>query len=124
MIVINTITVILVGSGLLFFLGGAVGIIRFPDCYTRLHAAGKLDTSGLLLIMSGLAVHTLGDFSLASLMTGAKIVFIVILVFLTSPTATHALIDAGFIAGLKPWTQRTRHDLPSDNETTEQESKP
>jgi multicomponent Na+:H+ antiporter subunit G len=113
MTVINIIAVILVGSGLVFFLGGAVGIIRLPDCYTRLHAAGKLDTAGLLLIMSGLAVYTLGDFTLNSILTGAKIIFIVILVFVTSPTATHALIDAGFIAGLKPWTQRTRNDLPS-----------
>jgi multicomponent Na+:H+ antiporter subunit G len=104
----NIIVIILTTSGLIFFFGGAVGIIRLPDFYTRLHAAGKLDTAGLLLTMSGLAVYTASDFSLGSVFTAAKIMFIVILIFITSPTATHAIIDAGFIAGLKPWTRQNR----------------
>ena len=101
----NILATILIIGGLAFFFGGAVGIIRFPDFYTRLHAAGKLDTGGLLLTMSGIALYTMGDLSLAGIITSAKIMFIVVLVFLTSPTATHAIIDAGFIAGLKPWTK-------------------
>ena len=47
--------------------------------------------------------------------------FIVILIFVTSPTATHAIIDAGFIAGLKPWTRQNQRtaletDFPSSEE--------
>ena len=44
--------------GLVFFTGGAVGIIRLPDFYSRLHPAGKLDTAGLVTAMGALALHT------------------------------------------------------------------
>ena len=102
---INIMATILLFVGVFFFLGGAVGIIRFPDFYSRLHPAGKLDTAGLLFSMGGLALYTIQDLTIASTLTAFKIVMIVIFVFLTSPTATHAIIDAGFMAGLKPWTK-------------------
>jgi len=92
-------------AGLLFFTGGAVGILRFPDFYSRLHPAGKLDTLGLLLSMIGLALFTLHHFSLGTLLTSLKILLIVVFVFLASPTATHAIVDAGVRAGLAPWTK-------------------
>lgn len=91
--------------GLLFFLGGSIGIIRFPDFYSRLHPAGKLDTMGLLMSMTGMACHTLAHFSLDALLTSLKIMLIVVFVFITSPTATHAIMDAGSRAGLRPWTK-------------------
>jgi multicomponent Na+:H+ antiporter subunit G len=90
-------------AGLLFFTGGAVGILRFPDFYSRLHPAGKLDTLGLLLSMIGLALFNLHHFSLGALLTSLKIILIAVFVFLASPTATHAIVDAGIRAGLTPW---------------------
>ncbi len=104
----NYIVGILIISGLIFFFGGAVGIIRFPDFYSRLHPAGKLDTAGLLLTMSGMALYSINEFSLGSVLTALKIMLIVVFVFLTSPTATHAIIDAGFSAGLTPWTKKRK----------------
>lgn len=104
----NVIVTLLLIIGLLFFAGGAIGIIRFPDFYSRLHPAGKLDTAGLLFFMSGMALYTLNDFSLGAVLTSIKIMLIVVFVFLTSPTATHAIIDAGFVAGLTPWTKSKR----------------
>ncbi len=101
----NTIAVIMILIGLLFFTGGAVGIIRMPDFYSRLHPAGKLDTMGLLMSMLGLAVYALGDMTLGEALTSLKIILIVVFVFITSPTATHAIVDAGVRAGLEPWTQ-------------------
>ena len=101
----NIVVTFLIISGLIFFAGGAVGIIRFPDFYSRLHPAGKLDTAGLLLSMSGMALYTLHDLSHSSIFTALKIMIIVVSIFITSPTATHAIIDAGFNAGLKPWTK-------------------
>lgn len=102
----DIIVCILVVTGLIFSTGGSVGIIRFPDFYTRLHPAGKLDTMGLLLTMSGTAIYTVfHHFSGESVLTGLKIVLIVVFVFITSPTATHAIIDAGVRAGLSPWTK-------------------
>jgi multicomponent Na+:H+ antiporter subunit G len=101
----DVVVIILLISGLLFFTGGSIGILRFPDFYTRLHPAGKLDTAGLVLTMSSMALYTLHEFSVASLLTAFKIILIVVFVFFTSPTATHAIIDAGVRAGLGHWTK-------------------
>jgi len=90
--------------GLFFFTGGSIGILRFPDFYSRLHPAGKLDSMGLLMTMAGMALYTAQEFSLAAILTALKIMLIVIFVFITSPTATHAIVDAGVRAGLEPWT--------------------
>lgn len=101
----DVIVVLLLFAGLFFFTGGAVGILRFPDFYSRLHPAGKLDTLGLLLSLMGLALYNLHHFSLGALLTSLKIILIVVFVFLASPTATHAIVDAGVRAGLAPWTK-------------------
>ena len=100
--------IILLFSGLAFFTGGSIGILRLPDFYTRLHPAGKLDTAGQFFTMSAIALFVLLDFSLANFLTATKIVLIVIFVYITSPTATHAIVDAGIRAGLKPWTKEDR----------------
>ena len=94
--------------GLLFFLGGAVGIIRMPDFYSRLHPAGKLDTLGILAMVIGLALYNLHHFSLESLLLSIKMFLIVFFVFLASPTATHSIVDAGMRAGLRHWTKKKR----------------
>ena len=95
--------------GLVFFTGGTVGILRFPDFYSRLHPAGKLDTFGLVTTMGALAVYV--TFHLHEPLTALKIVLIVVFVFITSPTATHAIVDAGVRAGLRPWKK-----TPSNSE--------
>jgi multicomponent Na+:H+ antiporter subunit G len=78
----DIIVIILLISGLIFFTGGSIGILRFPDFYSRLHPAGKLDTAGLVLTMSSMALYTLHEFSIASLLTAFKIILIVAFVFL------------------------------------------
>ncbi|MBW1866424.1 MAG: monovalent cation/H(+) antiporter subunit G [Deltaproteobacteria bacterium] len=108
----NIVIVIILLFGLLFFTGGSVGIIRFPDFYSRLHPAGKLDTMGLLMTMVAMALYNLSDFSMTALLTSLKIMLIVVFVFITSPTATHAIVDAGFRAGLAPWTKQKKEDNP------------
>ncbi len=101
---------ILVLASLVFFFGGTLGILRFPDFYTRMHAAGKLDTLGSLLIMCGLALINLEHFSLANLLVALKIVLIVVFVFVASPTATHAIVDAGLRAGLRSWRKTAKRE--------------
>ena len=101
----NYLIILLLISGRVFFTGGSIGILRLPDFYTRLHPAGKLDTAGQFFTMSAIALFILQDFSLANFLTATKIVLIVIFVYITSPTATHAIVDAGVRAGLKPWTK-------------------
>jgi multicomponent Na+:H+ antiporter subunit G len=109
---INIITAIFLILAMIVFTGGAVGIIRFPDFYSRLHPAGKLDTMGILLSMLGLAVYNLHEFSLGTLLTSLKLLLIVTFVFITSPTATHAIVDAGVRAGLRPWAKTPDKEKP------------
>lgn len=94
--------------GLLFFLGGAVGIIRMPDFYSRLHPAGKLDTLGIFAMVLGLSVYNLHHLSFGAVLLSAKMFLIVFFVFLSSPTATHSIVDAGMRAGLRHWTKKER----------------
>jgi multicomponent Na+:H+ antiporter subunit G len=95
----HVVSITLVSLGILFLLLGAVGILRFPDCYTRMHAAGKCDTLGSLLVVGGLAIHH--GMSLES----AKILFIAVFILLTSPTATHAIARAALRNKLPLWTK-------------------
>jgi multicomponent Na+:H+ antiporter subunit G len=100
---IDIMVVFLLSTGVLFYLGTTNGLLRFPDFYTRMHAAGKGDTLSSILILFGLALYTLHHPSAAELLTGYKIMFIAVLVFIASPTATHALMDAGYESGIEPW---------------------
>jgi len=89
-------------SWILFVIGGlgvvigAVGIVRFPDFYARLHAAGVTDTAGAELIILGMALQA------PSWIVVAKLAFIGFFLFLTSPVATHAIAHAAWVSGLKP----------------------
>lgn len=87
----------LLSLGLFFVFTGALGIIRFPDFFTRLHAMGKTDTLGVALMALGVAVIDIAT------LNSIKILFIVLFVGLASPTATHALGRAAHRAGLIPW---------------------
>ena len=84
----STLGVLLVCGGVFFLVTGAVGLIRFPDFYTRMHAAGKCDTLGSLLVLVGLACYD--GAGLASL----KLLIVAVFIFVTSPTATHAIARA------------------------------
>lgn len=83
--------------GAFFLLTGGIGLIRFPDFYSRNHATGKSDTLGIMLVIFGLML--IEGFTLNS----AKLLFALIFVFLTNPTGTHALANAALHSGLKPW---------------------
>ena len=99
---------LLIAIGLFFFFGGSIGIIRLPDFYSRLHAAGMLDTMGLFFTMAGLILYLLQDFTLANFLSSVKIMLIVVFFFITSPTATHAIVDAGIRSVREPWTKRKK----------------
>jgi multicomponent Na+:H+ antiporter subunit G len=80
--------------GLVFFLGSAVGLIRFPDFYTRMHAAGKGDTLSTMLMLIGFGLVTMDDFSLGSWLVFIKIMGVVLFIFIASPTVSHVLMRA------------------------------
>jgi multicomponent Na+:H+ antiporter subunit G len=83
-------------AGALLCVIGAIGVLRFPDFYTRLHAASVTDTGGAGLLLIGMIL--VAGWSIVSI----KLVFIFIFLFLTSPTATNAVANAAFVAGLEP----------------------
>ena len=85
---------LLVGSAFVFI--GGVGLLRFPDFYTRLHAASVTDTAGLGFIMLGLLLQA--GFSMATI----KLLFILLFMIFTGPTATHALAKAALHGDLRP----------------------
>ena len=87
--------VFLVAGGLLGIIGG-IGIHRFPDFFTRLHAAGITDTLCAALILTGLGLQS--GFSLVSF----KLVLIFAFILFTSPTASHALANAAIHGGVRP----------------------
>ena len=102
--ILDIIALILIGLGLVFFAGTVMGVLRFPDFYTRCHAAGKGDTLSSLLMILGLVLYHIEDLSVDNVLVGLKILLISGFVFMTGPTTTHALIEAGYDAGIKPWT--------------------
>ena len=83
-------------AGSVSVLVGAVGLLRMPDFYTRVHAASITDTLGAGLILLGLILQA--GFTLVT----AKLIAIGMLLAFTSPTATHALTRAAMVQGLKP----------------------
>lgn len=100
--VINITVTILLGAGLFFTLVGSIGLIRFPDFYTRLHATGKCDTLGAGLIILGSIIYHLFKYSETPLIS-IKLIFLILFVFIANPTATHVIMKAAYQTGVKPW---------------------
>ena len=83
-------------GGLFFIVVGSMGVLRFPDVYTRLHAAGMTDTMGAGLVLVGLSFQEgLTLITVRLLMIWAFLLF-------TSPIATHALARAALHGKVEP----------------------
>tara|TARA_R110002073_G_scaffold21465_2_gene75599 strand:+ start:2901 stop:3272 length:372 start_codon:yes stop_codon:yes gene_type:complete len=106
--VLFALSVASMSAGLVFVLAGAIGVIRLPDFYTRMHAAGVTDTLGAELVILGLILQA-GDWQ-----TMAKLALVGLLLFLTSPTATHAVANAAHRAGHKPDLAHFKPTHPRD----------
>ncbi len=90
-----TLFLLLAGAG--FFLAGTLGLLRFPDVYTRLHALTKADNVGLGLIVAGLALQA------DSLAVMGKLLLIWLLVLLASASVAHLVARTALSKGIKPW---------------------
>ena len=95
-LILDLISAGLLAAGSIFVLIGAFGLIRLPDFYTRLHAAGITDTLGAELILLGLM------FQAGLSLVTVKLILISLFILFTSPTATHAVAYAARVMGLKP----------------------
>lgn len=83
-------------AGGFFCIVGGIGLIRMPDFYTRMHATSVTETLGAGLILLGLIIQA------GASLIAAKLLMIALLIFLASPTATHALAKAARARGLQP----------------------
>lgn len=102
MVILHVIVTALLGAGLFFTFVGSIGLLRFPDFYTRLHATGKCDTLGAGLIILGSLIYHFFQYSGTPLVP-AKLLFLIVFIFIANPTATHALMKAAYQIGIKPW---------------------
>jgi multicomponent Na+:H+ antiporter subunit G len=86
--------------GGVFCVIGAIGLLRMPDFYTRMHAASVIDTLGAGFILLGLMLQS------GLTLVAAKLLMVGLLIFFASPTATHALARAAMARGLQPLLRR------------------
>lgn len=87
---------VLLLAGGFFCIVGALGMLRMPDFYTRVHAASVVDTLGAGMILLGLLLQA------EDALVAARLLFIALLLFFISPTATHALARAALLRGIAP----------------------
>ena len=104
---VNILSWIFIVSGSFFTIVGAVGVFRFPDFWTRLHAASVSDSAGVILLLFGMMLQA-GPGLIA-----VKLLIILIFLFITGPTSTHAVANAALVSGLKP------RQLPSSKPGTD-----
>ena len=107
---LGAVTVILCLIGLVFFVGGTVGLLRFPDLYSRLHPLTKGDTLGAVVVIlalclrSGLQPETL------------KLLAIILFLLVSSATCGHAIGRSAFLDGIVPWRKAEDASRPSGKE--------
>lgn len=99
---------VLIVSGSFFLVTGAVGLIRMPDVYTRMHAVSVMETLGATLLILGLMVQA------GPTLVALKLLFVLALLFFFSPVASHALAQAALHAGIEPILaeDRSTRDVP------------
>lgn len=103
---LEILTAMLMAAGVFFIVVSSVGLVRLPDLYTRVHAAGKAGTLGIVGVLLGVGV-----FYITSLPIVFKMVTLIGFFFLTAPVAAHMLDRAAFLTGVKPMEGTAPNDL-------------
>ncbi|MAY35772.1 MAG: sodium:proton antiporter [Spongiibacteraceae bacterium] len=93
---------LLLGAFLIF--SGGLGVLRFPDFFTRMHAAGVTETMAVTLIVLGLMLVSGWGLPLF------KLLLILLFVMITGPTASHALAKSALHGGLRPLGDNTNNE--------------
>jgi multicomponent Na+:H+ antiporter subunit G len=96
---INSLSVVLLLAGGAFFFAGTVGLLRFPDVYTRLHALTKADNLGLGLIVIGLALRA------ESAAAAGKLILVWLLVLTASAAASQLVAHWSLARRIAPWSR-------------------
>ena len=100
-------------GGAFFLLASAIGMLRLPDFYCRLHASGNSETLGVMLSFMGLVIYE------GLTLTSLKMIMIFLLIFLGNPIGTHILSKAAYKSGHHVWPleedakeEKNHADLP------------
>ena len=102
-LIVNMSSALCLLLGSFFCLSGGVGIIRFPDFYTRMHAVGVTDTLGAGLILIGLILQNPDNLVIL------KLLMILVMTLFISPVASHALAKAAFRNDLVPVSDKNEN---------------
>ena len=94
---INSLTTVLLLAGAAFFFAGTLGLLRFPDVYTRLHALTKADNLGLGLIVLGLMLQA------ESAIAAGKLLLVWVLVLIASGAASQLVVGWAERRQIRPW---------------------
>ncbi len=94
--------------GMSFMLLGAVGIFRFPDCYSKMHASSKCTTLGLTALLIAACLH-LADTAVVS-----KSLVTIIFTFVAMPIGSHLLAKAAHHVGVPLWSRTVGDELTED----------
>jgi len=97
--VLNFLSTLLIVTGALFFIAGTLGLLRFPDAYTRLHALTKADNVGLGFVVFGLVLQA------ASLTTALLLLLIWLLVMLAGAGGGQLVAEAALRHNIPAWTE-------------------
>ena len=111
-IAIDVLSWILIAIGGLAMLTGGVGILRYPDIYTRMHAASITDTLGAGALLGGLMLQA------GPTLIAVKLFLMLVFLFFTSPTSSFALAHAALSAGIEP---KLDHDLRNGSDKQDAE---
>ena len=95
-LLLDIFSVVAIVAGGFFYLAGTVGLLRFPDAYTRLHALTKADNLGMALVVIGLLPQVGG------LLAGLKLVLVWLLVMLSSAAVSQLIARSARRRGTTP----------------------
>ncbi len=101
----DILTAVLLLAGSAFFLVAAIGIVRLPDLYMRMHAAAKASAFGAVLLLLGVAVHFGDGWTLF------EVIVIVLFIFITNPVAAHLIGRAGYRMRVPMWKETLVDEL-------------
>lgn len=103
---INTLIIAaLLLGGAFFSLLAAIGIVRFPDFYTRMHAATKAPAFGILLLQTGAAIY------FASIYAIGISLLVIVFIFLTAPVSSHAISRVAHLLKIEIWDKTSMDEL-------------
>ena len=109
-LVLDGVTWVLMLVGAFFAVVGGIGMLRFPDLFTRLHAASVSETLGAGALLLGMLLQA------PDWLVAVKLVFLSVFLFVTSPTAAHATAKTALHGGRKPYGRdQTQEDSPSNS---------